>query len=411
MNGGTKHAILQGITLVAGMALLGLGVNVLTDYSSAAQSAAGYRSAPPCELPTATATLSCVSAVDATVARVWGWTSRYGSSYRVDLDLPIGSQWVWLADGPPPQRGAVVGVKLWNGRATLISAPGGLIETTDNPLWLETDVLLKAILLLTLGAGMVLVFAWHWGTVLASDGQFPTDSMGTIHGNDSTVADPSQLVLRPVRRSDAPEGSRLESLGKTSLLLRLLALALPLLGALLGNAPSQHQWLTWGVPVLGVLVAGFAVLVGWRELYLRHGSLFADGQDFGATNSLGLARRYPRSQLQRIVISYVDYDRAGTRAVVLFVSSPGSVLLRTPGKWWRSDQLGRLARFLGVQAENLWAPGASTPPVAPLIPAQLRAEYRGAEPFWSAHPAMTAWVITPIVIVAVVLLVLAIGSH
>src|ERR1700737_1756136 len=144
----SRHAILQGLTLIAGMALFGFGANVLTEYSRATQLAAAYRAAPRCDLPAATATSSCYSAVDATVAKVRSWRSRSGTSYSVDLVLPTGSQSVWLADGPPPVQGAVVGVKLWRGRATLLSVPNGLIETTDNPLWQETALLLRALLLL-----------------------------------------------------------------------------------------------------------------------------------------------------------------------------------------------------------------------------------------------------------------------
>jgi hypothetical protein len=407
-----RHALLQGLTLIVGMALVGFGVSVLTEYSSAAQSAAVYTRAPQCDAPPATATSSCSTAVDALVTRVLSWRSKYGSSYRVDLNLPIGSQSVWLADGPPPTQGAVVGVKVWRGRATLLSTPSGLIETTNNPLWQETDILLRALLLLVVGTGMLLIFAWQWGAGPASEnGPLPADTMGTSLGNDAPLMDPSRFVLRPVRRSDAPEGIAFASLGKASLVLRLVGLMIPILGAFLGNPPTQHQWMLLGVPVAGVLVAAFALALGWRELYLRHGTLFADGQDFGATNWLGIGRRFPRSQLQRIVVSYVQYQRAGVRGVVLFVSSPGSVLVRTPGRFWRSDQLQRLAKFLGVEAENLWAPGATTPPVAAILPAQLRAQFRGGEPYWRAHPSITAWVLTPIILVAVVLLILAVQGH
>ena len=305
------------------------------------------------------------------------------------------------------------GAKLWNRRATLISASDRLIETTDNPLWLESDALLRALLILAVGAGLLLIFAWHWGAVPAlGSGQIPIDTTGAILGNEGIGADPTRLVLRPLRRSDAPEGTRFGSLGATAVVARILALMLPFLGVLVvGNPPLRHQRLIFVAPAAGVLVAAFAVFVVWRELYLRLGSLFADAQDFGATNWLGIARRYPRSQLQRIVVSYLDYPRGGTRAVVLFVSNSGSVLMRRPGRWWRRDQVQRLASFLGVQAENLWDPGVPVPPVSPVTPDQLRAQFRGAMPYWTAHPTLTALVITPVVIVAVVLLVLAVGSH
>jgi hypothetical protein len=407
----SRHALLQGLTLIIGVALVGFGASVLNEYSTAAQAAARYTRVPQCDRPPATATSSCSTAVDATVTWVWSWRSRYGSSSRVALDLPMGSQSVWLADGPPPTRGAVVGVKVWGGRAMLISQPTGLIETTENPLWQETDALLRALLILLVGTGMLLIFGWHWGAGPALVGQLSADPMGTILGNDATLLDPSRLVLRPVRRSDAPEGTRFASLGRTSLVLRLVALTVPLLGAFFGNPPTQHQWMLWGVPVLAVGVAIFALALGERELYLRRGTLFADGQEFGTTNWLGLARRFPRSQLQRIVVTYVDYQQAGVRAVVVFVSSPGLVLLRTPGRFWRSDQLQRLAKFLGVEAENLWAPGASAPPVAAILPAEFRAQFRGGQPYWRAHPSMTAWVLTPIILLAVVLLVLAVQGH
>jgi hypothetical protein len=406
-----RHVVLQGLTLIAGMALVGFGVSVLTEYSRAAQSAVVYTRVPQCDRPPATATSSCYTAVDATVTWVWSWRSKYGSSSRVALDLPMGSQSVWLADGPPPSRGAVVGVKVWGGHAMLISAPTGLVETTENPLWQETDVLLRALLILLVGAGMLLIFAWHWRAGPALDGQLSADPMGTILGNDATLMDPSRLVLHPVRRSDAPEGIRFASLGRTSPVLRLVGLMIPLLGAFLGNPPTQHQWMLWGVPVVGVLVAAFALALGWRELYLRYGTLFADGQEFGTTNWLGIARRFPRSQLQRIVVTYVDYQQAGVRAMVLFLSTPGSVLLRTPGRFWRSDQLQRLAKFLGVEAEDLWVPGATTPPTAAILPAQFRTQFRGGQSYWRAHPSMTAWVLTPIILLAVVLLILAVQGH
>jgi hypothetical protein len=191
----------------------------------------------------------------------------------------------------------------------------------------------------------------------------------------------------------------------------MVPLAAILLGGFFGDPPVRHQRLLWAAPLAGALVAAFACAVVWRELYLRRGSLFADGQDFGTTNWLGIARRYPRSQLQRIVVSYVDYQRAGTRAMVLFVSSQGSVLLRVRGQWWTHDQLQRLASFLGEPAENLWEPGVPTPPAPTVTPAQLRANFRGAEPYWSAHPAITAWVVTPIILVAVTVVILAIQGR
>jgi hypothetical protein len=406
-----RHALLQGLTLIVGMALVGLGVSVLTEYSSAAQSAAVYTRAPQCDTPPATATSSCSTAVDAVVTRVLSWRSKYGSSYRVDLNLPIGSQSVWLADGPPPTQGAVVGVKVWRGRAMLLSTPTGLIETTENPLWQETDILLRALLLLAVGTGMLVTFAWHWGAGPALVGQLSADPMGTILGNDGSLVDPSRLVLRPVRRSDAPDGMAFASLGKASLVLRLVGLMIPILGAFVGNPPTQHQWMLWGVPVVGVVVAIFALALGERQLYLRRGTLFADGQEFGATNWLGVARRFPRNQLQRMVVAYVDYQQAGVRSVALFVSSSGSVLLRTRGRCWRRDQLQRLATFLGVEAENLWAPGASAPPVAAVLPAQLRAQFRGGEPYWRAHPSITGWVLAPIILAVIVLGALAIQGH
>lgn len=407
-----RHAILQGFVLIAAMALLGFGVSVLSDYFTEAQVAAAYRRAPQCAGPSATATSACYSVVNATVARVYSWTSRYGSSYRVELSLPTGSQRVWLAAGPAPQRGAPVGVKVWRGQPTLISTAGRLIETTDNPLWLEGDTLLRALLILAVGAGMLLVFAWHWGAVPAlGPGPFPIDTIGTIAGYDDARGDPSRLVLRPVRRSDAPEGNPFGSITATNVMLRILPLGLFFVGGFVGDPPVRHQRLTWAAPIVGILVATFAAVVVWRELYLRLGSLFADAEGFGATNWLGLARRYPRDQLQRIVISYVDSGRAGTGVVVLFVANSGSVLFRVRGRWWRREELQRFASFLGVQVENLWDPAVPIPPTSPVTAAQLRAQFRGAESYWRAHPTITAWVLTPVILVAVSLLILALQGR
>jgi hypothetical protein len=330
----------------------------------------------------------------------------------VALSLAGGPQPVWLADGPPPSKGAVVGVKLWRGQATLISTAGRLIETTDNPIWLESDALLRALVLLSIGVGMLLIFAWHWGTAPALGPRPSIDAIGTLDGYDDGVrGDPSRFVVRPVRRSDAPEKGPLGSLGTTNVVLRMLPLAVLLLGGFIGNPPTRHNRLLWVVPLVGVLVAGLAIVMLGRELYLRRGSLFADMQEFGATNWLGMACQFPRNQLQRIVVMYVDYQRAGTRAVVLFVSNSGSVLLRTRGRWWRRDQLQRVATFLGVKVENLWDPTVPTPPIDPVTPAQLRAQFRGAEAYWTAHPTITALVLTPIIIAAVSLVILALQSH
>ncbi len=139
----------------------------------------------------------------------------------------------------------------------------------------------------------------------------------------------------------------------TGVAIRLLLLVGFVLGAFVGNPVARHNRLIWVTVLVGGLVAVLAVAVVGRELYLLRGSLFADAQWFGTTNLLGVVRRYPRSQLQRIVIRSVDSQPAGTKSEVLFVSNTGSVLLRASGRWWRRDQLKRLASFLKVQTENL----------------------------------------------------------
>ncbi len=154
-----EEVVLQVSVLVAGITLLAFGVKLLTDYQTADQAAVAYHQAPQCVMPSAVPTSSCYSVVIATVTQVLRSSLRYGSGYRLDLQLPTGSQSIWLAAAPPPIKGTPVGAKVWRGRVTLISAPDRLIETTENPLWQKGDSLLHAILILGLSVGLLLFLA------------------------------------------------------------------------------------------------------------------------------------------------------------------------------------------------------------------------------------------------------------
>jgi hypothetical protein len=343
------HTLLEAFSLVAGVALLIFGATLLGAYFDADRNAAAYSGAPLCQPPSAMLDPSCYGAVDATVTQVERWTAKYGTTYRMALQLPTGSRTVWLASGPAPARYSPVGVKVWRGRVTLISTPNGVIETSDNPLWQAGDALLNALMVLFLAAGLLLIFGWQWRAVpgLGAGGPYSPGALGTVADEDALATALGRLILRPVRASDAPSSNLIQS--QWAKVIRIIGTAGVLVVGMLGDPIAKHDRLLWITPTVGALVAVFAIALAWRELYLRRGSLFADAQEFGARNALGMTRRYPRGQLQRIVMR----DILSPRAKVVFLSNSGQELLRVSRRWWRRDQLQRLASFLKVEAENL----------------------------------------------------------
>jgi hypothetical protein len=332
-------------------AILCIGFAFLGGVLGSVHDADVYRHAAPCG-DTVDPYANCYRVEQATITRIDVLEGR--SSTTIDLDLEVGARTyrTYVDPGGGPRQyglatGSSVTVQLYHNLIARIDTPGHRLEARDSPARSQRDLLLGAVVFLSIG-GVYAYFAWMIY-------QFPVVPMAF---KPYRIQHRAPMPVRIARLA----ARRRKSAASASIPLVLRALAsngpplfqprpvlIPVL-ILLGLAAVGMPAYRVGI-VLGVVLVGMAVVYHW--LYVHTASIFVDNDQVGTRNWV-FTRQLPRSAIAAVVLRAIDRGMRHTSPRIFLVDAEGRSRLHIGADFYRREDVSRLAAALDVPIEGGW---------------------------------------------------------
>jgi len=149
-----------------------------------------------------------------------------------------------------------------------------------------------------------------------------------------------------------------------------------------------------GLWAVVVVLAFVALLTGYTWLFIKNSMLIAGSGYLARVNWRGQRKDYASSDVVAILRRSVAYGNQPAVPRLILLGQGNRQVMALDDRLWNDADLDAVWKSLGR------VPDGSFDQV--VTASQLRRDYPGLVPWWQAHPRLTGFLLTPVILVVVI---------